>query len=292
MGSEMCIRDRLSACKIVQNPQSADAFIVPAFLATAIVAGWNGERNPVYASWLQLLGSEHINGSLHYLTAETARRHVFLCSVDSQFVYLGASRGRGAALRPGVEQQSIWVHLGDDHYTTATQGMAPRAPVERYGYHIPNGLIVPYRISQWLPFGNPPSRVEHKSLLLFATLNPRKHAIRRQLAQSLRNQSERLGLGANRVMVHAASERMLSTAVAAKGAMRARFCRTRPAQDCKLKCTLICRVPPSEPKECSVARCRSLSDWRFEGPHRTLLLLHCTRMHTRARRWLRPRPPF
>ena len=146
----------LSACKRVHDPAAADAFVVGAPLGSAIVARWSVKADSRDGGHLlQHLHSSNVNRSLPYLSASTAGRHIFFCTVDSQFVYLG---GGGPWAPPGVEQQSIWVHLGDDHFTNF---LGPRhspshTPPTAHGFAIPNGLTVPYRISHWLPFGFPP----------------------------------------------------------------------------------------------------------------------------------------
>ena len=44
--SEVPVYHRLvSACRVVQDPASADAFLVPALLGTAIAAGWDSSNH-------------------------------------------------------------------------------------------------------------------------------------------------------------------------------------------------------------------------------------------------------
>ena len=64
--------------------------------------------------------------------------------------------------------------------------------MERGARHIANGLVVPYRVSQWLPRGFPPPRIRRKRWLLYANVNGKKHATRAQLAGMLHNESARL----------------------------------------------------------------------------------------------------
>eukprot|EP00966_Prymnesium_polylepis_P093186 2157453-Prymnesium_polylepis.2 len=64
--------------------------------------------------------------------------------------------------------------------------------MERGSRHIANGLVVPYRVSQWLPRGFPPPRIRRKRWLLYANVNGKKHATRAQLAGMLYNESARL----------------------------------------------------------------------------------------------------
>lgn len=147
-----------------------------------------------------------MNGTLPYLSAssDAARRHVFLCSVDSEFVPLH---------RPvGMERHAIWMHLGDDAFAGRARGK---------GIEMTNGLTLPYRISHWMPFGYPPRppRPLARSLLLFGTINPTKHGTRRKLIASLRNQSR----SESESLLHE-SATMLTAVSAAGAALRARFC--------------------------------------------------------------------
>ena len=209
----------LRACRRVASAQSADLLLVPALLGGAIASGWTGsrgarnDRDGRMLHWLRRLhGREAMNATLPYLSAgiEAARRHVFLCSVDSEFVPLHGSS-------VGPEQHAIWMHLGDDAWTGKPRGAR--------GVHMPNGLTLPYRISHWLPFGFPPRppRPVARSLLLFGTINPTKHGTRRRLLASLRNQTLASAGLAREVLLHE-SATMLTAVSAAGAALRARFC--------------------------------------------------------------------
>jgi hypothetical protein len=171
----------LSSCRLV-GPAAADLYVVPAPIGTAIVSRWStvsGYRSQQNDDVLHLLDPTHINRTLPYLSAATAERHIFFCTVDSQFVYLGAHGQTGRLL--GLDR-AIWVHLGDDS-STGLPHRPGRATTARStatgaraggGVLIENGLTVPYRISHWLPFGFPPPP-KPKRLLLFGTLNGAKH---------------------------------------------------------------------------------------------------------------------
>ena len=211
----------LTACRITSEPTLADAYVVPATLGTAIASRWSSRAifRPVqYDRSLQQLSPMLINETLPHLTWRTAKRHIFLCSVDSQFLPIG---GGDRSWPPGPEQHAVWIHLGDDQFTLFRSMPSPRSPASAHGFPIPNGLTVPYRISHWLPYGFPPPSPTRR-LLLFASVNGRKHVTRRLLVDALRNQSRRLGL--DRQVVLDTSHEMLTVRTAAGAAMRSVFC--------------------------------------------------------------------
>eukprot|EP00966_Prymnesium_polylepis_P093185 2157453-Prymnesium_polylepis.1 len=113
-------------CPIVKDPRSADAFLVPAWLGTLVVLSWQKENRPggfmtsTAASTRALmtnLSSTHLEKRLPYLNETSAPRHVFFCSVDSQFVFLGHPKPSTTYF----EKNAIWIHLGDDEYTRAVR---------------------------------------------------------------------------------------------------------------------------------------------------------------------------
>ena len=177
-------------------------------------AGHEGFRTPELVSWLDRLRQpSELQAWLPHL-ANHSHRHLFLCTTDSQYVYLGP---HGAS--PGPEQHSIWVHLGDDHYTSFRGGVV-RRPGPKHGRALTHGLTVPYRVSHWMPFGFPPPAVR-KRHLLFSCVTRGKHRSRAHLHDALRNQTASLGLPDAALRLH---DELIPVRTAAAEALRSTFC--------------------------------------------------------------------
>lgn len=95
-----------------------------------------------------------------------------------------------------------------------------------------DALTIPYRISQWLPFGFPPRKAQAvtgepveglpqgKSLLLYANLNSQKHRLRARLCASLAAEASVLGLNSSVVL----RPTMTSVTAAAAACLASVFC--------------------------------------------------------------------
>ena len=80
---------------------------------------------------------------LPHLNNATASRHVILFTCDSQFVNI--------ELHP-LLKESLIVHLGDDAFASSPT-MHNYVGLQRAKNLLRNAVVVPYRVSQWLPFG-------------------------------------------------------------------------------------------------------------------------------------------
>lgn len=204
----------LERCEVVPSAADADVFLVPFWIGTTIVMGWGHEgfRTPELVAWLDRFRKPHeLQAWLPHL-ANYSTRHIFLCTTDSQYVYLGP---KGSS--PGPEKDAIWVHYGDDHYTAHHAGV--RRPGVRHGWPLAHGLTVPYRVSHWLPYGHP-APILTKRFLLYSAASPAKHSSRRMLHMLLRNQSAALGLTERVRLV----DTLPTARTASAEALRATFC--------------------------------------------------------------------
>lgn len=217
----------LRACPSA-SAEEADIFLVPFLFSSSATLKW-GE----YWGWTmrQQIAGIRQNGSdimprLSHLNARSARRHVLLWTMDVEFV--GGFDGEPL---PGLDSgtqawlaEATIVHLGDDEIPARSSHNPHVRPLR-------NGLTVPYRVSQWCPLGFPllPQRKMH---LLFANVNPSRHATRGLLASSLLERARELGVEsrlmfapANTTAASAAtSSPMLSPREAAEHALISTFC--------------------------------------------------------------------
>lgn len=240
---ELALYVRLvESCELVSDARDADAFVMPAFLSTIMTMGWGRNKRGVLARhFLDLLNfraSARGGGWwrwMPHLTPHTLPRHVIFHSGDSNFL----------ARKPGLPNgRGVVVHLGDVHYPgnpfpgrRAVYGDPDVHPGVRER-RLRDDLVVPYRISQWLPLGFPPRLPPHhnasadgaygdrsavlrmKHRLLYANLNSAKHPLRAALAASLSAEAAALGLSDAVELVPA----MTSVAAAAHAAMTSLFC--------------------------------------------------------------------
>lgn len=235
-------RHLLSKCPRVHDPTLADAFVVPLFFGTMATMNWNRWkmfRNMTTAAvdtanlagemWKHMsFWSPDAHSVLPHLTPATAAKHVFFWTVDSDHV-LGTVRFCPKPLQVPI-RQAIFVHLGDDHFRSnnwlVRQGKTP------FGY-MPRDIIVPYRVSQWLPLGYPPPKRE-RIWLLNANVDLGRHPIRGHFVGGIIRDAARLNvthlvnvgaLGGGKPDAKLRSYRMTEgTAAAAEDALRSVFC--------------------------------------------------------------------
>ena len=234
---ELALYTRLvESCEVVADAREADAFVMPAFMSTIMTMGWGNNKRGVLARHLYDFTDGRRFGYwrwMPHLTPRTLPRHLIFYGGDSSFLPHDLPHGRG-----------LVVHLGDVHYPgnpfpgkRAVPGAPDVHPSVRER-RLRDDLVVPYRISQWLPLGFPPrlpahhnrsadgafgdrsAVVRHKHRLLYANLNSAKHPLRAELARSLTREAAALGLrGAIDL-----TPSMTTVAAAAHAAMTSLFC--------------------------------------------------------------------
>ena len=225
--AELPIFERLlSACGRTDSPHEADAFLVPLFFGMLSSFGWGlfngggGTMRGLKHKFSQ--EATKLFARPPHLTEENAARHIYLATVDVEFVEARWFVKNGS--RP------IVVHLGDDHQAAnplpgKCAGQTARcseAQIEQWKKKLllRNDLTVPYRLSSWLPMGFPPPYVERKSLLLFGNVNLARHPSRRRLDEEIRMEAGRLGLSSRLLL----TPTMTSVGEAARHSLDARFC--------------------------------------------------------------------
>ena len=235
--SELLMYTRLvESCEVVADARDADAFVMPAFLSTIMTMGWGRNKRGVLARHLFDFTDVRKLGYwrwMPHLTPRTLPRHLIFYSGDSSFLPRDLPHGRG-----------VIVHLGDVHYPgnpfpgkRAVLGEPDAHPSVRER-KLRDGLVVPYRIAQWLPLGFPPrlpashnssadgvfgngsAVLRQKHRLLFANLNSGKHPLRAALARKLSREATLLGLSG----VIDIAPSMTGVAAAAHAAMTSLFC--------------------------------------------------------------------
>lgn len=172
---EIQIYERLrKSCNIITNHEYADLLIVPFWYGTAIVSGWAGIRPlEVKKSW------NHFNKLTHF-NNQTAHKHVFFSTVDSQFVVANENT-----------RNSVWFHLGDDYYTGS--------PMHNK-FFLPQSIAVPYQLSQWVD-GNI-EITSQRHIFLYSNTNLKKHAGRHKLQDQIfkENQGHKFNIILNKDM--------------------------------------------------------------------------------------------
>ena len=148
---------------------------------------------------------------LPHLNNATASRHVILFTCDSHFVLI--------ELHP-LLKESLIVHLGDDAFASSPT-MHNYVGLQRAKNLLRNAVVVPYRVSQWLPFGFMPPVIGLRALLVSMNVNVARHPIRKSIAAQLVADAERLNLTSKRVLV---SSKMLGPKEAALVALNSTFC--------------------------------------------------------------------
>lgn len=197
--SEVPIYQRLvSTCPLVTDPENADLFLVPFYFGYMMTLGWGvhaksapGERRDTLRSdHRKMMGSAiAVRHALPYLNNQTAARHVFLFTCDSQFVNID--------LHP-LLRHSLVVHLGDDEF--AGDPRVRGSKLKRL--HLPNGLIVPYRVSHWMPFGfSPLTAAGPRRVLLSMNVNIERHLIRKQIVSHVRAAAARMDIPGDRLVL-------------------------------------------------------------------------------------------
>ena len=237
--AEIPIYQRLMAsCPTTTDPNAADLFLVPFFFGYMMTLGWlpavRGAHGslPLQSAHRQMKRAAlAAKALLPHLNNATASRHVILFTCDSQFVNI--------ELHP-LLKESLVVHLGDDAFaSTPTMQNADDAKdswlfaikssqVKSSAIHddakhrlLRNAVVVPYRVSQWLPFGFKPPVVGHRALLVSMNVNVARHPIRKSVAAQLVADAERLNLASKRLLV---SSKMMEPEEAALVALNSTFC--------------------------------------------------------------------
>ena len=197
-------------CRRTRTAADADLFVVPLLFGTIIASAWEVGRRSTrrgnyssanYSSATLEAAVERHNWPLHgnaarmcaqlltHLTPATAHKHLFLWTMNAALV-LPTVRGLPKPLRLPI-QQAIFVHLGDDHWRSRPTAIDARQKL--FGY-MPRDMIVPYRISHWLPFGFPPTPGRLRPLLLFANVDFGRHIIRRQFVAAIARRAAQLNI--------------------------------------------------------------------------------------------------
>lgn len=177
-------RALISRCPLVKDAAEADLFIVPSMLATIATCFWGLNKTQGAALKAQGAQGQQLTRALYdqlpHLSSQTARRHVFFWTVDADWVSPDGQVGVPPELS-GPMHDAIYIHLGDDHY----RGPAwHRLKGIKGGRYMTRDVVVPYRITQWLPFGFPPPRLPAR-LLINANVNLHRHAVRRSFGKAL-----------------------------------------------------------------------------------------------------------
>ena len=216
---EVPIYQRLiSTCPTTDDPNAADLFLVPFFFGYMMTLGWQLKTIHSATGWATWK-AEHqemmkaalaAKGLLPHLNNQTAARHVFLFSCDGQFV--------NTDLHPLV-RKSLVVHLGDDAFHGGP-GLINYVKL-RHTQLMKNAVVVPYRVSQWLPHGFSPPVVGPRRLLLSMNVNLKRHRSRQRVADQLLADATRLNVSRERLLV---SSTMMEPAEAAKVAKSSTFC--------------------------------------------------------------------
>ena len=216
----------VSACPLTKDPAAADVFLVPYSFGTMMTLLWGLKaasdhnlrhfRNHLDVSALK---QEHrwmmdaaisIPKNLPHFNESTAARHVFLFSVDNDFLNLH--------LNP-LMSRAILVHLGDDALLSRRTDTSYR---RKDVTPLINGLVVPYRISQWLPFGFPAPHVTRtRRYLVSMNVNYKKAHVRSLLAIAVRAQAEELAVPKSQVLM---SSKMMEPMEASDVQLNSTFC--------------------------------------------------------------------
>ena len=157
--------------------------------------------------------AREVHKALPHLNERTADRHVFLFTCDSQFV------GRD---RHPLLLRSRVVHLGDDEYTRHPRELKDR--VRRESAHMRNGIVVPYRVSQWLPFGFNIPAPGTRRYLLSMNVNAARHAVRKQIAKIINRTFAQQEIPVERQQEFLVTSKMMGPAEAARIALSSAFC--------------------------------------------------------------------
>lgn len=217
--AEIPIYQRLmTSCPTTTDPNAADLFLVPFFFGYMMTLGWLPEvrgaqgSSPLKSAHRQMKRAAlAAKALLPHLNNATASRHVILFTCDSQFVNI--------ELHP-LLKESLIVHLGDDAFASSPT-MHNYVGLQRAKNLLRSAVVVPYRVSQWLPFGFMPPVVGLRALLVSMNVNVARHPIRKSIAAQLVADAERLNLTSKRVLV---SSKMLGPKEAALVALNSTFC--------------------------------------------------------------------
>ena len=203
----------VNTCQLTTDPSKADVFLVPFFFGYMMTLGWSVGAYGIAgrAEHREMMrAAVSIGKSLPHLNNNTAARHIFLFSCDSQFL--------GVDLAPYL-RDSIVVHLGDDAYAGNSGDL--RHAEARQKRHLPNGVIVPYRVSQWLPFGFRPAAVGPRRLLISMNVNMARHRVRSHIATHIRAAAKLAAVSEDRLYI---TSQMAGPIEAAEIARSSTFC--------------------------------------------------------------------
>jgi len=223
--SEVPLFDELlRRCPLEDDPAEADLFIVPIMFGTLQSSSWGTVRDKEperYETWRAAAGgafTADAYAQLSHLTPATAARHVFFWTADSDFVCHNNKIGVPRSLQKPLAA-AIWVHLGDDHWRSLASMRQRRTPIAGDRY-MPRDIVVPYRVSHWLPLGFPPrlpaEQLHHQpqspsppsTLLLHANVNARRHPSRGRFLSDLARAAARRGVSGRILLPGTSRERV------------------------------------------------------------------------------------
>ena len=219
--SEVPIYRRLvSQCPTTLDPEKADMFLIPFFFGYMMTLGWQLKSTSYSVPSLAQWKTEHremmkaaiaSKGLLPHLNNGTARKHLVLFTCDSQFVNID--------LHPLFRSVTV-VHLGDDGFAGSPHrnSYLGQAGVRN---SLPNGVVVPYRVSQWMPMGFTAPALAPRRFLLSMNVNLERHRIRRVIANQIMADATRLGMPSGRLLV---TSIMMAPQEAADIAISSVFC--------------------------------------------------------------------
>jgi hypothetical protein len=219
--SEVPIYQRLvTACTVVDEPERADIYLVPFYFGYMMTLGWQVKMKEMPDAWRvehreMMRAALSLKRALPYLDNRTASRHVLLFTCDSQFVNIDLHKHF---------RESLIVHLGDDafHGSPMLSAVHGGSSLGHEKHHLPNGIIVPYRVSQWMPYGFNRSRlVGARKLLLSMNVNMERHPVRRKVAFAVTASAKGLKVDPARLLL---SNRMMGPKEAADAALNSTFC--------------------------------------------------------------------
>lgn len=215
--SEVPVYRRLiSRCPTTTDPEMADVFLVPFFYGYMMTLGWQSKTYEMPAAWKaahhqMVRAALTTRRLLTHLNNETAARHVILFTCDSQFVNID--------LHPQLRTSTI-IHLGDDGFHGyPSHSYYVGAMVEKH--KMPNTVVVPYRVSQWLPIRFVPPVVGPRRWLLSMNVNLERSHVRKRIAAALLSNHSDLGVPKDLLLV---TSKMMGPKEAAEVARSSTFC--------------------------------------------------------------------
>ena len=204
--AEVLIWNRiLQRCHLTADPESADGFLVPFWLGSGIVSGWDGRRPDTIGAAMQAATTTAL---ATHLSPATASKHIFLCTVDVEFVPAD-----------NLTRHSVWVNLGDDDRTWLPNDHSPNV------MQLERSVTVPFRISPWLRSADAATRGEggagrRRDILLWSNVNVHRHPGRVRMNDLLLDEADGLG----RTDVRIEKQQVLAVAELTELATRSTYC--------------------------------------------------------------------